>query len=62
MLDFITVILDFGWVGPYRDLARLCGSHPLAVGACVRAYSRRHPAWEHDRVYALRTGKAGNKA
>ena len=56
MLDIVTRHLDAGWSGSYGQLARLCGSHPRAVGACVRAYARRNPTWPHGRVYAKRTG------
>ena len=60
MLEIITPLLDSGFTGSYRDLARLCSSHPRAIGACVRAYARRNPTWPHDRVYSERTGRPAN--
>jgi alkylated DNA nucleotide flippase Atl1 len=57
MLPNVTAILDTGWRGTYGQLAALCGSSARAIGACVRAYARRRPAWPHDRVVAARTGR-----
>ena len=62
LLDTVTSHLDAGWAGTYGQLARLCGSHPRAVGACVRAYARRNPSWDHSRVYSQRTGRPANDA
>jgi hypothetical protein len=43
MLNAVSALLDAGWSGTYGRPARLGGSHPRAIGACVRAYARRHP-------------------
>jgi hypothetical protein len=57
LLPAITEILDTGWRGTYGQLAARCGTSPRAVGACVRAYARRHPRWPHTNVVSARTGR-----
>lgn len=57
LLNRVAAILDTNWTGTYGELARLCGSHPRAVGACVKSYARQNPTWPHVHVYAKRTGK-----
>ena len=61
LLPVVAGILDSGWSDTYGQLAARCGSSPRAVGACVRAYTQRNPAWPHGRVVLARTGRPGCK-
>jgi hypothetical protein len=53
-------LLDGGWSGEYGELAVAIGSSRnlgQPIGRIVRAYGDRHPNWDHNNVYAKKTGQ-----
>ena len=55
MYSDVAAELDANFIGTYGALARKIGkserTHSMAVGQCVKAYSKANPSWKSSNVY-----------